>query len=342
MRWHKDKRGDDGELRHPADSQVWKKFDEMHESFSMDPRNVRLGLSSDGFNPYGNMSTSYSMWPVFLVPYNLPPWKCMKDPFFFMCLLIPGPKSPGNDIDVFLQPLVHELKELWDVGVTTYDAASKQNFCLHAALLWTINDFPAYANLSGWCTKGKMACPTCNKETSNMWLNHGKKTVYMGHRRWLPGDHIWREESTLFDGTIEDRLQPNLLSGDEIFEQLSHVTQPCFGKEPAGQKKRKRAPNYLNWTKKSIFFELPYWKTLLLRHNLDVMHIEKNVCDSLLGTLMNIPGKTKDTYNSHLDLEVMGIRHKLQPVCKNGKPKFKPGCYSFSSKEKQGTCEFMS
>lgn len=79
-----------------------------------------------------------------------------------------------------------------------------------------------------------------------------------------------------------------------------------------------------------------------MRHNLDVIHIEKNVCDSLLGTLMNIPGKTKDTYNSRLDLEVMGIRHKLQPVCKNGKTKFKPGCYSFSSKEKQGTSEFMS
>ena len=46
--------------------------------------------------------------------------------------------------------------------------------------------------------------------------------------------------------------------------------------------------------KKSIFFDLPYWKDLYVRHNLDVMHIEKNVCEILIGTLLNMPGKTKD------------------------------------------------
>jgi len=56
-----------------------------------------------------------------------------------------------------------------------------------------------------------------------------------------------------------------------------------------------------NWNKKSIFFKLAYWKTLLLRHNLDVMHIEKNVCDIILGTLMNMKGKTKDNVKSRLD-----------------------------------------
>jgi hypothetical protein len=50
----------------------------------------------------------------------------------------------------------------------------------------------------------------------------------------------------------------------------------------------------LNWKKISIFFELSYWSSLKLRHNLDVMHIEKNICESILGTLMNIDGKTKD------------------------------------------------
>ena len=34
---------------------------------------------------------------------------------------------------------------------------------MRASILWTINDFPAYANLSGWSTKGKFACPICNK-----------------------------------------------------------------------------------------------------------------------------------------------------------------------------------
>lgn len=50
------------------------------------------------------------------------------------------------------------------------------------------------------------------------------------------------------------------------------------------------------------FLSILILETLILRHNLDVMHIEKNVCDSILGTLLNIKGKTKDNLNSHLDL----------------------------------------
>ncbi|KAF7113327.1 hypothetical protein RHSIM_RhsimUnG0137300 [Rhododendron simsii] len=122
MRWHKDKRVDDEELRHPADGQEWKDFDKHFPDFAAEPRNVRLGMATDGFNPFGNMSTSYSMWPVIMVPYNLPPWKCMKEPFFFMSLLIPGPSAIGRDIDVYLRSLVDELKVLWKDGVRTYDA----------------------------------------------------------------------------------------------------------------------------------------------------------------------------------------------------------------------------
>jgi len=45
-------------------------------------------------------------------------------------------------------------------------------------------------------------------------------------------------------------------------------------------------------------FNLPYWSSLLIRHNLDVMNIEKNICEALLGTLLEIAGKTKDTENA--------------------------------------------
>ncbi|XP_073116140.1 uncharacterized protein [Elaeis guineensis] len=144
MRWHEEKRINDGILRHPADSFAWKSFDDKYKSFSADPRSVRLGLANDGFQPFRNMSTPHSIWPVVLIPYNLPPWQCMKDPYFMMTLLIPGPKCPENDIDVYLQPLIEELKELWDIGVETYDAHTRQNFNLHAAVLWTINDFSTY------------------------------------------------------------------------------------------------------------------------------------------------------------------------------------------------------
>ena len=48
------------------------------------------------------------------------------------------------------------------------------------------------------------------------------------------------------------------------------------------------------------FFNLPYWSSLLIRHNLGVMHIEKNICEALLGTLLEIAGKTKDTEKARL------------------------------------------
>ena len=73
MQWHEKKRVDDDTLRHPADEDAWKEFDKDNNWFAQDPRNVRLGLATDGFNPFGIMSSTYSMWPVVVIPYNLPP-----------------------------------------------------------------------------------------------------------------------------------------------------------------------------------------------------------------------------------------------------------------------------
>lgn len=65
---------DDGVIRHPANSKAWKHFDKTHSSFASEPCNVRLCLAGDGFQPFPNMKTSYNIWPIFLVPLNLPPW----------------------------------------------------------------------------------------------------------------------------------------------------------------------------------------------------------------------------------------------------------------------------
>ena len=307
MRWHDEGRTDDGCLRHPADSPAWKTFDFKYPDFAKEPQNVRLGLASDGFNPFGTMSASHSTWPVVLMPYNLPPWMCMKQPYLMLSLLIPGPSAPGNNIDVYLEPLVEELKELWDDGVETYDASTKTKFEMHASLLWTISDFPAYANLSGWSTKGEFACPNCHKHTKSKRLKHGGKYCYMGHRRYLPNNHIFRNDMDSFDGTIEKEKPPSRMTGLDVIEELNGY-EIKFGKEV------KDNPDLpFNWKKRSIFFELEYWKDNLLRHNLDVMHIEKNVCDSVVGTLMNLDGKTKDHIKARLDLQEMGIRHELHP-----------------------------
>ena len=92
------------------------------------------------------MSISHSTWPVMLMNYNLSLWICIKVEYVILAMIISGPSSPGKDIDVYLQPLIIEL---WETGMETYDDCSYQIFQLCAALLWTINDFPAYAMLSG-------------------------------------------------------------------------------------------------------------------------------------------------------------------------------------------------
>ena len=112
MRWYIDKRVDDRIMRHPADREEWKEFDLQHLHFALKPRNVRLGLATNGFNIFENMNNNYSMWPIILISYNLPPWLIMKESYFILSLLIPGPHQPRNEIDIYLKSLVDELKEL--------------------------------------------------------------------------------------------------------------------------------------------------------------------------------------------------------------------------------------
>ena len=75
-----------------------------------------------------------------LPSYTFKAWKCMK-PFTFLSLLIPSLKYPSKEIDIYLQPLIDELNEFvngWYSNVHSFNASF---FQLHAALLWTINDF---------------------------------------------------------------------------------------------------------------------------------------------------------------------------------------------------------
>ena len=78
-----------------------------------------------------------------------------------------------------------------------------------------------------------------------------------------------------------------------------------FGKGPVGL----AVPNDTEghtpmWKKKSIFWDLPYWKDLEVRSAIDVMHMTKNLCVTLLGFL-GVYGKTKDTPEAREDLQCL-------------------------------------
>ena len=96
--------------------------------------------------------------------------------------MITGQRQPGNDIDVYLTPLIEDLKKLWVERVDVYDQSVQETFRLRAMIFCTINDFPAYGNLSRYSVKGHHACLICKKNTSYIQLKHGKKTVYTRHQ----------------------------------------------------------------------------------------------------------------------------------------------------------------
>jgi hypothetical protein len=233
------------------------------------------------------------------------------------------------------------LIELWEEGVDTYDSSKKINFTLRAAILWTVHDFPAYANLSGYSTKGKLACPICHKETCSLWLPNGRKFCYMGHRRFLPKGHRWRNDKASFDGTREVRSPAEPLTRDEVLHQVDDLEEIILSKDKSKKTKISHDERGDNWTKKSIFFKLPYFKTLLLRHNLDVMHIEKNICDCIIETVFGIKGKTKDNNKSRLDLKEMNLKPHLHPVEDGGKYVMPQADYALSQMDKKSVLHFF-
>ena len=85
-------------LYHLIDSSQRKKIDRLYPNFGKEARYLRLGLVTDGMNPYDNLSTQHSSWPVMLVIYNLPPWLlviynlppwlCMKRKYMMLSLKV--------------------------------------------------------------------------------------------------------------------------------------------------------------------------------------------------------------------------------------------------------------
>ena len=76
MTWHWKTHREPGVMSHPSDGEAWKKFNQCHPSFAIEPRNIRLSLLANGFSPYGQMGYPYSCWLIIVTPYNLPLGMC--------------------------------------------------------------------------------------------------------------------------------------------------------------------------------------------------------------------------------------------------------------------------
>lgn len=333
LTWHKTREAGDGKLRHPADALQWKSFDAKYPDFGNESRNLRLALSTDGMNPHGNLSTQHSTWPVVLAIYNLPPAVCMKRKYLMLSILISGPKQPGNDIDIYLAPLLDDLRLLWEEGVRVFDSFKNEYFILRATLLCTITDFPAYGDLSGHTVHGKEACPLCGDDIESEYMKHSRKHVFLGHRRFLPRTHPYRRDADNFNGKAEQRPPPKMLNGFEVYKKVKNINI-IYGKKSPKISTR-------GYKKKSAFFDkLPYWSDLPVGHCLDFMHIEKNVCDNIVNTLLNTK-KSKDNKAAREDLVEMRIRLALGPQ-KKGERTFLPtAVHTLSTDEKKAFCKCL-
>ena len=225
----------------------------------------------------------------------------MKRKYMMLSMMISGPRQPRNEIDVYPSPLIEDLTRLWDEGVLVFDGFQNENFHLRAMLFCTINDFPAYENLSWYNVKGHHACPICEEDISYIQLKHGRKIVYTRNRRFLKPYHPYRRLKKAFNGSQEHESALIPLIGHQVFQRVEHLNT-IFGNI---QKKEKSKTCI--WKKRLISFDLPYYVDLDVRHCIDVMHVEKNVCDIIIGDLVSIQGKTKNGLNTRQDLAEMGI-----------------------------------
>ena len=286
--WHFFNKSVDGKMRHTADSPQWNfvntelEPEAGNDMFGRDPRDIHLGLALDGMNPYSEKRSTQSLTPVIVFNYNLPPWMVTKKYFVMLCLLIPTQLSlTGSNFDVFIQPLVDELQQLWSRrGVLTRDARAYMgmpHFNLRAVLMWTLHDFPAYGLISGLTTKGFKGCPVCGPHTISRRSKILRKNVYCNcHRRYLQEDHYFRGAAAAFDGEASHETSPEPLTGNQTIRRGYQSEAYIDG---GGTEKDDEFPAKEHGVKRvSALYQLPYWRVSTTHLMLFVLlvYIEQN------------------------------------------------------------------
>ncbi|KAL6211083.1 hypothetical protein ACLB2K_016311 [Fragaria x ananassa] len=223
---------------------------------------------------------------------------------------------------------------LHHIGHPTYDKYTHEMFQMHVMVVGTISDFPARGMLSGNVVRGYKACPECLSDEGSS--SHCNKICKLGHRAFLPYNHEWRFDDKAFDGTVEHGVPPRRWTGEEILAVLNEYDFGQLSNHPNIVAAIPERPDmYKFWTHKSIFWELPYWSKLLIRHYLDVMHIEKNVCDSVVGTVLDNDQETIAVARQLRDVETVTLTVFQLVLSFISGPKSKPSSWSLVSKEVQ-------
>jgi hypothetical protein len=210
-------------------------------------------------------------------------------------------------MNIFLCPLMEELKELWQ-GVDAYDSYLKCRFNLRAAYLWSIHDYLAYGKFIGWCVHGRLNCPVCMDDFDVFRLQHGRKVSFFDcHRRFFPLSNEFRDDKESFQkGKSVRKGPPKQKLGANITKMLNELKESHNGGfEGYGEKHI--------WTHKSCLWELPYAKELILPHNIDLMHQECNIAESIISMCFDVIGFSKDNVNVRNDVAALCNRPWMEP-----------------------------
>ncbi|XP_057842572.2 uncharacterized protein LOC131051993 [Cryptomeria japonica] len=247
----------------------------------------------------------------------------MKKEHAMLTLIIPG-KYHVKDMDVYMEPLIDELRELWD-GVNMLDVSrpiNDRNFFFQAMLIWTIHDAPGLSICCGLETKGKHGCPSCGPKMLYRQSKDLNKTVYDEYRQYLPQNHRYRVlEKFKFNGKEVEMRKPRRMNPTRWKTMYDKKEGIGF---PPGMKRQ------------SIFYKLDYYENLPIAHLFDTMHIGKNVAECLWKHLngTNLEAQIK----LRKDLQVVSVMPNMW-LHENNSYNHAP--WTFTSKEKENIIDTM-
>ncbi|KAL0339268.1 UNVERIFIED_CONTAM: hypothetical protein Sangu_1448900 [Sesamum angustifolium] len=184
---------------------------------------------------------------------------------------------------------------------------------MRMTLMWSVNDLPAYGMTFGWSTAGILGRPICMDDIRALSAARNKKAFTKNRR---------------------NKVAHLRLTGDQILNWVANISpaveMPLYLPDGYGSN--------CNWTKKSSFSDPPYLSTLLIRYNLDVMHIEKNIFDNIFNIIMDIKENTKDNINACRDLKIICNHCELE--LDERRPNVMPkAVYTLGKEQKKRVCE---
>ncbi|KAK1667891.1 hypothetical protein QYE76_056050 [Lolium multiflorum] len=245
MRWAVEGNRYTDKMIHPSDGTAWKNFVKKFPLKAGDPRSVAIAISTDGFNPY-------------------------------------GPKYPGKNMNVYLEPLVDDLHVLCSAGGVHMGSGLAHS----------------------------------TQAVTFFWLNKGGKySCFDEARQFLERRHAYRSDVKSFKkGRVVRGPKPIPKTGTEIKAELDALQPSPDGNGFLGYGETHQ------WTHKPCLWKLPYFEFLELPHNIDVMHTEKNISEAIWSTIVDTE-KTKDNIKARIDQERWCDRPELNMQPPNGAKK---------------------